>query len=189
LSMNNVQTDNSFLETKVKLRIDNLPAGVCNVLDCYAGTGLIWRIIKERTQRRINVLGMDLKKLHGIYLQGDNLKFLASMDISKFNIIDLDAYGVPYHQLNIIFARKLQTETVVFVTFIQSIYGGLPHAMLEELGYSSSMIKKCPAIFFRNGFEKFKQYLAIRGIGQIKHYSHEQKHYLCFSIKKAARKD
>ncbi|MBA7476231.1 hypothetical protein ES707_11613 [subsurface metagenome] len=187
--MNSVQTDNSFLDTKIKLRIDNLPAGDCNVLDCYTGTGLIWKTIKERTKRRINVLGMDLKKLNGIYLHGDNLKFLASMDISKFNIIDLDAYGVPYNQLKIIFSQKLQPETIVFVTFIQSIYGGLPHGMLMDLGYNSLMIKKCPAIFFRNGFEKFKQYLAIKGIGQIKHYSHKKKHYLCFSIKKAARKD
>lgn len=188
MSMNSVLTDNSFLVTKVKLRLDNLPAGdcVCNVLDCYAGTGLIWRTIKERTKRRINVLGMDLKKLQGIYLHGDNLKFLASMDISKFNIIDLDAYGVPYDQLKIIFSRKLQAETIIFVTFIQSIYGGLPRGMLEALGYSPLMIKKCPSIFYRNGFEKFKQYLAISGIGQIKHYSHEKKHYLCFTIKKAA---
>ena len=130
--MNSVQTDSSFFETKVKLRIDNLPAGDCNVLDCYAGTGLIWRTIKERTKRRINVLGMDLKKLQGIYLQGDNLKFLASMDISRFNIIDLDAYGVPYSQLEIIFSRKLQAETIIFVTFIQSIYGRLPHRMLRS---------------------------------------------------------
>ena len=182
--MNNVQTDNSFFETKVKLRIDNLPARECSVLDCYTGTGLIWRTIKEKTKRRINVLGMELKKLHGIYLQGDNLKFLASMDISRFNIIDLDAYGVPYEQLKIIFSRKLQPETVVFVTFIQSVYGRLPNKMLKELGYSPAMIRKCPTIFFRNGFEKFKQYLAIKGIGQIKHYSHKKKHYLCFSIKK-----
>ena len=187
--MNSVQTDNSFLETKVKLRIDNLPAGECNVLDCYAGTGLIWRTIKEKTKRQINVLGMDLKEYQGIYLQGDNLKFLASMDISRFNIIDLDAYGVPYEQLKIIFSRKIQTETNVFVTFIQSVFGRLPYGMLQELGYSKSMIQKCPAIFFRNGFEKFKQYLAIRGIGQIKHYSHGEKHYLCFSIKKVAHKD
>ena len=124
--MNSVQTDNSFLETKVKLRIDNLPAGECNVLDCYAGTGLIWRTIKEKTQRQINVLGMDLKKLQGIYLQGDNLKFLATMDISRFNVIDLDAYRVPYHQLKIIFSRKLHAETIDFVTFIQSVYCCLP---------------------------------------------------------------
>jgi len=186
--MNSVQTDNSFLEVKVKLRMDNLPAGTCNVLDCYAGTGLIWRTIKEKVSgpgRRINVLGMDRKKLAGIYLQGDNLKFLASMDISKFNVIDLDAYGVPYLQLKIIFSRKLQKETVVFVTFIQSVYGRLPNDMLEELGYSPTMIRKCPAIFFRNGFEKFKQFLALHGIEQIRYYSHDQKNYLCFSLKKA----
>jgi hypothetical protein len=128
---------------------------------------------------------MDRKKLAGIYLQGDNLKFLASMDISKFNVIDLDAYGVPYLQLKIIFSRKLQKETVVFVTFIQSVFGRLPNDMLEELGYSPTMIRKCPAIFFKNGFEKFKQFLACHGIEQIRYYSHDQKNYLCFSIKKA----
>jgi len=186
--MNSVQTDNSFLEVKVKLRLDNLPAGTCNVLDCYAGTGLIWSTIKERISgpgHRINVLGMDRKKLAGIYLQGDNLKFLASMDISKFNVIDLDAYDVPYLQLKIIFSRKLHKEVVIFVTFIQSVYGRLPTDMLEELGYSPTMIRKCPSIFFRNGFEKFKQFLAIHGIEQIRYYSHDQKNYLCFTIKKA----
>lgn len=185
--MNSVQTDNTFLEEKVKFCIDNLPAGQCNVLDCYAGTGLIWRTIKEKVSgpgRRINVLGMDRKKLQGIYLQGDNLKFLASMDISKFNVIDLDAYGVPYKQLKIIFSRKLHKEVVIFITFIQSVYGRLPTDMLVELGYSPTMIKKCPSIFFRNGFEKFKQYLAIHGIEQIRYYTHVQKNYLCFSVKK-----
>ena len=189
MNMNSVQTDNSFLETKIKLRIDNLPAGDCNVLDCYTGTGLIWKTIRERTKRRINVLGMDLKKLNGIYLQGDNLKFLASMDINKFNIIDLDAYGVPYRQLEIIFSKRTQKRTVIFVTFIQSMFGKLPDKMLIDLGYSISMINKCPSLFCKNGFEKFKQFLANNGIEQIRSYSYHKKHYLCFLLKKAARKD
>ena len=95
--MNSVQTDNSFLETKVKLRIDNLPAGECRVLDCYTGTGKIWRTIKQKTKKKIIVLGLELKNQGGVYLQGDNRKFLGSMDLRKFNVIDLDAYGVPYH--------------------------------------------------------------------------------------------
>jgi len=183
--MSKVQTDSSYLETKIKLRLENLPAGTCDVLDCYAGTGQIWNIIKQRTKKKINVLGIELKETQGIYLHGDNRKFLSSIDLTRFNVIDLDAYGVPYHQLKIIFARNLQPGTTIFVTFIQILYGGLPHGMLSDIGYSLSMIKKCPALFYKNGFEKFKRFLAINGIGQIKHYSYQKKHYLCFTIKKS----
>jgi len=183
--MNRVRTDNTFLETKIRLRLDNLPAGDCRVLDCYAGTGLIWRTIKKRSKKKINVLGIEIENRDGIYLQGDNRKFLSSMDLSAFNVIDLDAYGVPYDQLRIIFSKKPRPEAVIFVTFIQIMYGGLPHGMLRDIGYKTSMINKCPALFYKNGFEKFKQYLAFNGIGQIRHYSHQKKHYLCFKIKKS----
>ena len=190
MNMSKVQTDNSYLETKVKLRLENLPAGTCNVLDCYAGTGHIWKIIKQRARKKkFNVIGIELKEKQGVYLQGDNRKFLSSMDLTRFNVIDLDAYGVPYHQLKILFTKRLRPGTVVFVTFIQILYGGLPHGMLSDIGYRLSMVKKCPALFYKNGFEKFKQFLAINGIGQIRHYSYQKKHYLCFKVKKEAHKD
>jgi hypothetical protein len=36
------------------------------------------------------------------------------------------------------------------------VYGILPRKMLTCLGFTEKMIKKIPALFFRNGFDKFK---------------------------------
>ena len=171
-----IKTDNSFLETKVKLRMDNLPPGEVRVLDCYHGEGVIWRTIKERMPGRdIEVLGIDTRSVGESHLQGDNMKFLPSMDLRYFNVIDMDAYGVPHKQLNAIFSRPTCNNAVVFVTFIQSVFGKLPDAMLEELGYSKAMVSKCQTLFCRNGFEKLMQYLALHGIDKIKVYSNSKK--------------
>lgn len=184
--MSSAQTDNSHFEAKVKLRQDNLPKGVCRVLDCYGGTGRIWDTIKQRNQKKkIEVLRIDKKKNRGgVYLVGDNIKFLGGLDPGQFNVIDLDAYGIPYKPLSLLFKRTHGRPTTIFATFIQSVYGGLPAGFLADLGYSRSMVKKCPSLFYRHGFEKLKQYLAANGIKEIKHYSEHagRKHYLCFKF-------
>lgn len=186
MSSHQTKTDNSFFETKVKLRIDNLPAdGDIVVLDCFSGSGKIWNRIKQELQNRnISVLGIDQKNQSGIYLRGDNRKFLESLDLSRFDVIDCDSYGVPYKQLKTLFRKQTRSDVIIFVTFIQSIFGRLPCRMLSDIGYSPAMIRKCPSLFNRHGFAKFKLWLSLRGVEQIKHYSTGQKHYLCFETKK-----
>jgi hypothetical protein len=179
------KTDNSYIEAKIRLRMDNLPDSDLKVLDCYAGSGLIWnRIKQELPERDIKILSIDQKRQGGIHLQGDNRKFLESLDLTQFDVIDLDAYGVPYRQLKTIFSKQTRDVVVIFVTFIQSQWGRLPMRMLRDIGYSAAMIRRCPSLFDRHGWEKFKLWLAMNGIEQIKHYSRSQKHYLCFIIKK-----
>lgn len=184
--MNSVQTDNSHFAAKIKLRMDNLPRGSCSVLDCFGGQGLIWETIKGRLPKKdIKILRIDLKKdRSGVYLAGDNRKFLASLDLNRFNVIDLDAYGVPFEQLQAILRRKRATPLTIFATFIQSLYGRLPVKFLAELGYSQSMVKKCPSLFNRDGLSKLKAYLALAGIKKIKRYSDHtgKKHYICFEM-------
>jgi len=184
--MSNVQTNNSYFEEKVRLRLNNLPAGECCVLDCFGGDGRIWSEIQKRVnKKRITILRIEKKRdKKGVYLEGDNRKFLKSIDLERFNVIDMDAYGVPYEQLKIIFEHKHKTQKIIFVTFIQTLYGGLPTGMLTEIGYSKKMINKCPALFNKKGIEKLKQYLAKKGIQKIKRFSDssERKNYLCFEI-------
>ena len=184
--MSSVQTDNSHFEVKVKLRQDNLPAGTCRVLDCYGGMGRIWTTIKKRNpKRKIEVLRIDKKKDRGgCYLVGDNRKFLAALDPGQFDVIDLDAYGIPYKPIVWLFERSHGHPQTIFATFIQSLFGALPAGFLGDLGYSRAMVKKCPSLFYRDGFEKLKQFLAVNGVERIKHYSDHsnRKHYLCFEL-------
>ena len=154
------------------------------LLDCFRGEGLIWNHIKEsRPDITFEITGIDQKKdRNGIYLVGDNLKYLANMDLSGFDIIDLDAYGVPYKQCEMIFKNPTAVGKTVFATVIQTLFGGLPKRMLNTLGYPNAMIDKIPTLFYSRGIDKFLQWLALKGIGQIKIYSDisRKKNYLCF---------
>jgi len=180
--MNNPQTDNSYFEAKKKLRLDHLPdKDPVTVLDCYSGTGRIWNEIAKSTKKKIRILPIDKeKKRKDSFLQGDNLKFLASIDLSIFDIIDLDAYGVPFRQLDMVLSRAVSGQ-IIFITFIQSMFGTIPLQMLKKIGYPESMVKKCPSLFSKNGFEKFKQFLCLYGIRKITHFSPGRKHYIFIS--------
>ena len=178
-----IKVDNSFLRLKIKLRIDHLPKkNTINVLDAFGGDQVIWSEIKRLLpEKKINVLGIEKKQTAKIMLRGDNLKFLKAMDLSKFDVIDLDAYGIPYKQLKILFKKKL-TDKIIYVTFIQTIVGALPYSMLEEIGIPKRFIRKIPTLFFKNGLTKFKKYLAIQGVKVIYYYSIQRKNYLMFNL-------
>lgn len=170
------QTDNSYLADKVMLRARHLPpVDPVRVLDCYAGEGVVWRHVRQVTGRDIRTTGIDVRDL-GYLLPGDNRAYLMSMDLNRFDVIDLDAYGVPFEQIQIVAERGFQG--VLFITFIQSLYGGLPSSLLSALGYSPEMVEKIPTIFYRDGWDKLKRYLAKLGAKQVVHRSHDKKHYL-----------
>lgn len=176
------QTNNSYLADKVALRAGHLPAGEhLRVLDCYGGEGKIWAAVKRLTGRRITVLPIDLREYedNAFYLPGDNRAYLQSLDLHRFDVIDLDAYGVPFDQLEQVFESGFQG--VVFVTFIQSIMGRLPTGLLEAVGFTHEMVEKCPTLFGKSGWKYFLEYLSRRGVKRIWHRSHARKHYLGFN--------
>jgi len=182
LKLNNLQTDNSYLEDKVQLRLNSLPDKTeLNILDAYSGSGKIWQTIKQRTNKKLNILSIDKEqKQNKFILIGDNIKYLASMDLSKYDIIDLDAYGIPYKQLKIIFNKKY--NGIIYVTFIQSIMGRLPNNFLFDLGFTKEMISKCPSLFGKKGFQYFKNWLSVNGVKSIIYRTYGRKYYLCFNI-------
>lgn len=179
MSSSTVKTDNSYLADKVGLRVKHLPKGSITVLDCFAGSGRIWRAVRRRTDREIRILAMDKKNL-GLLMPGDNLAWLSSMDLSRFNVVDLDAYGVPYDQLKILFERGY-TGTV-FVTFIQSIWGQMPKGLMIDVGFTEEMIQKAPSLCNARGWEYLLEWLAARGVEKIWHRHHSRKHYFGFTL-------
>lgn len=171
-----IKTDNSYLNTKINLRMNHLPdQQSIKVLDCFAGRSKIWKKIKKESSKNINAVGID-RISYGSTLKGDNVKYLKGMNLDKYDIIDLDAYGIPFRQLEVIFKKRY--KGILFITFIQSIFGRLPVRMLTKIGYTRNMIKKCPTLFNRNGIEKFKQYLAMNGIRKIVIINKNNKKYI-----------
>jgi hypothetical protein len=183
--MSKVQTDNSHFQEKVGLRIDTierLKKKDISVLEAFSGDHLIWTEIKKRMPKiQIDVLRIDQKDdKKGIYLKGDNLKFIKGLDLSKFDIIDLDAYGSPSKHLGIVFDS--QFTGYVHCTFIQSGMGRLDNQLLIANGFTPQMIKKIPTLFCRSGIEKMKNYISMHGIEEITGYFIERKNYFYFFV-------
>jgi hypothetical protein len=144
----------------------------------FSGNGQLWTEIEKRTGRKILILRIDRQRgKRGTYLIGNNLKF--DLDYGAFDVVDVDAYGVPFRQLERIF-RKSSKPKRIFITFIQSQWGTLPSGMLRALGYTPEMVKKVPTLFYRSGQEKFLRYLAMNGVQkcQISYTPNKRKNYI-----------
>lgn len=178
------KTDNSHLKEKVWLRLETLERidkNEINILEAFAGDGFIWDAVRMETKKKLNVLRIDEKTdKKGVYLKGNNLKFLKNIDMSNFDIIDLDAYGSPFKQLEIVFYKKF--KGFVHCTFIQTGMGRLDNNFLQRIGYTSKMIEKIPTLFSKNGMNKMERYLALCGIGIINGFFIERKNYFWFKI-------
>lgn len=176
------QTDSTFFYDKVRLRLDHLPdKDKISVLDCFCGEGTIWKAVQKETKRNIKVLGIDKKNYKTVDLVGDNVKYLEGMDLNMFDVIDLDAYGMPIRQLELLFSRGLK-DKIIYVTYIQVGMGSISRKLLVSLGYTKVMINKVPTLFFRDGREKFLHYLAVHGVKRVCMRSKNRYNYLVFKI-------
>lgn len=166
--LNSLQVDNDFLKEKVAVRLRALPdKDEVTVLDCFAGMGILWSIVGGLTDKKISIIRIEKQKNKCPYphLRGDNLKFLPSMDLKKFDIIDLDAYGIPFDQLE--FILNSDFEGVLCVTAITTHLRSLPHGMLRELGYTDEMIHKSSVLCSLGTLKKIRRYLAQKGVREI----------------------
>jgi len=152
------------------------------VLDCFSADGKLWDEIRKRTTCQISITRIEKREgRKGSYMQGDNRKFLMGMNIDQFDLIDLDAFGVPFDQLEILWPKFRPHQTVV-LTFIQSGFGQLPKAMLLQLNITHRMYRKCPILCCKNGYEKLKDYLAIHGIKKLYSVQFNRKIYSYFRL-------
>lgn len=140
------KTDNDFLADKVQLRVDHCPRPIgrpARVLDCYGGKGVVWRLVEAKTSVKVERVAIDSRTdLSDFHLHGDNIKVMAGMDLTGFDVIDLDAYGIPAAQLVEVFESGF--TGVVFATAIQTMQGIIPRIILDDLGFPDAVSKKSP---------------------------------------------
>lgn len=184
MSSQAIKTNNdlSLIQSKIELRIksiDNLHGDI-KILELFGGEGILWDEVKKKTGKNIKVLGIDKNKYNRVQLQGDNIKFIDSIDLSYFDVIDADAWGSPFIQVKKIFNSGF--KGIVHCTFIQSMMGALSKDLLISLGYTEKMIKKIPSIFNKNGIDKFKEYLSRNGVKEIHIIQKNRKSYLYFNL-------
>jgi hypothetical protein len=176
-----VKTDNHYLADKVALR-----AGMVRelgdrfrVLDCYGGHGRVWRAVERMTGQQVDRVAIDMRTdLVSPHLHGDNVKVMTGLDLSKFDVIDLDAYGVPAEQLELVFRSEFRG--VVFVTMIQTMTGAMPKSVGDSVGMPPSIYTTAPSLFARRGWEYFCAWMYARGVDRIRLREKNRKRYFGF---------
>lgn len=148
MTMPTRKSDNSHLAEKVWLRIDHSPPGPLSVLDAYGGKGVIWKEVKKHRDVTKYIAIEKERGKNIAALCGKNEKLLPILDLSEFNVIDLDAYGVPVEQFEAVMANKtLQPGTAIFATCILSSMGTPPHELGKYIGFTGQVMSKAKYLF------------------------------------------
>lgn len=86
------------------------------ILDCYCGDGRLWSQAYNKTR---NYQGIDQKipnnKEMPSPIVGNNLDILKQIDLERYDIIDLDAYGGPLRQYGLI-CERIKTNKIIVIT-------------------------------------------------------------------------
>ena len=115
MNLHSIQTDNARLANKIALRrratadLDRL-----RVLDLYAGRNLLWSYFDKE-----KYFGVDIQQNKGQNLTADSRRIVETLDLSAFNVIDCDSYGIPFDVLyKLLQNDTLQDGTVILYTAI-----------------------------------------------------------------------
>ena len=182
------KTDNTNLAHKVGFRIEMLrrfETQAVSVLDLYAGTNKIWDAVGKHVQVS-RYYGVDIVDKKGKNITADNAKIIPSLDLSAFNVIDIDAYGTPIKPLFLLYENKtLQKGTIVFCTEIHSGLSKLPIGFFTEFKLKP-LYKKSEVLFNKKAGEFCFGMLGNRGVSRVwaygEHGGSNEKNYFCFAV-------
>jgi len=176
-----VKTDNKSVANKVFLRkkaTEHLQG--LHVLDLFAGNNVLWSNIDTK-----RYYGVELVAGKGANLNADAKRAVVSLDLSQFNVIDCDSFGIPFEICRrIIENDDVKSGTIVLYTAMTNVFTQLPRVCVDELGIGH-MYKITRSLFNLNAITYFYDMLANLGIREVKYYEvndHYTKHYGYFVI-------
>lgn len=126
----------------------------------------MWGTLKAEGLCDIDLTRIEVKKsAKGVYLQGENLKFMAGMDLAAFDVIDLDAYGAPIDQLDMVMASPFRGWVVV--TYITNILGGRNRKLFQAFGMDDRIVKTVPSVLSHFAEAAIFHFLHQRGVRSV----------------------
>lgn len=167
-----IETDNDRLDLKLKIRnkaLNETNLNTVSVLDVFAGENLIWdKLGYDKYQ------GIEIEKGKGknnIY--GDNINILPTLNLSAYNVIDLDSYGIPFPQAEIILNSKLiKKGTIVMYTAISNSISNLNKSCVKYYGLED-IYSQNRSMLNGYGLNMFYGMLFDKGITKVHEYSIE----------------
>lgn len=138
-----------------------------HVFDAFGGPGAMYSDVWKHAD---SYVGCDKEwyRDERMMFCADSARVLRALDLARFNIFDLDAYGSPYEQLIIVAARRKveKGEAIGIVitdgTGLSLKMNGIPHAMAQLAGLRNGMVGV-------NGNRDFIQRRLINGLAKRMH--------------------
>lgn len=175
------KTDNKSIANKIYIRknaIEDLKE--VNVLDLFAGRNVLWSNIK--TDR---YYGIDIEINKGKNLSADAREVFDTLDVSKFNVIDCDSYGIAFDLYKKILTNKnIKKGTIILYTLIANEFTKIQNEAKKEFNFKH-FYDKAPSLFNARAIEFFYEMLANYGVKEVNYYSirdNFNKHYGYFII-------
>lgn len=176
-----IKTDNKSIYDKIFIRKQAIQ-GIehVRVLDLFAGRNVLWNNITTEYY-----FGVDAEKDKGNNLVADSHAVFDSLDLSEFNVIDVDSYGISFDIYRKLFQRKdLQDGTIIIYTAITNEFTKIRNEAKDEFGFTS-FYDKAPSLFNACAIEFFYEMLAKYGIREVNYYEirdHFKKHCGYFKV-------
>jgi len=101
------------------------------VLDCYAGAGKIWAAVAEEHACDVDQVERDPRVAQPDAALADNNAVLTRRELDGYDLIDLDAYGWPDEQLEVVAVRRRGALPVVTITCAGTPIGRVPNRVLD----------------------------------------------------------
>lgn len=183
MTLHLISTDNACLANKIELRRQaTAPLEIIRILDLYAGNNTLWSDFNKE-----KYYGVDIEKNKGKNLTADNKRIIENLNLSEFNVIDCDSYGIPFDVMVKLFSNKtLQSGTVIIYTAITNRLSGLNSGCLKMYGVRK-MYKKCHNLIVAKALDMFYGMLYNYGIRKVSFFEIKEnftKHYGYFIYQK-----
>jgi len=137
-----------MLVAKAALRAACLPdKDAVRVLDAYAGEHDLWDLVADvRPDVNLSVLHVESRRgVHRANLVLDNERALASLDLGSFDLIDLDAWGVPAAQMHAV-AQSDFAGPVTWTAILVGM-GAVPSAVIGASGVPAEWRKEAASLW------------------------------------------
>lgn len=181
MSLHLIKTDNASIVNKVALRKEAIKGlEALRVLDLYAGNNILWSFFDKE-----KYYGVEIQKGKGKNITADCKKLIESLDLSVFNVIDCDSYGVPFDVIYKILNNKtLKAGTVIIYTAISNRLSGISKQCLKMFNLKN-IYDKCHNLITEYSLELFYAMLYKFGISEVEYIESNgnfTKHYGFFAV-------
>lgn len=160
-------TDNTKIGQKIFLRREATKNFEhIRVLDLFAGNNRLWRSFQVE-----KYFGIEKEKGKGKgNLNADNIKVIPALDLSSYNVIDCDSYGMPVKQIDLIHKNKtLKKGTVIIYTAIGSPLSGTNKELIR-MANLDQIYKKTKGLVNARSGELFYGFLYSLGVRTVYEY-------------------